>query len=48
MQIRELHFSDPVTEGGDPQWGLSDDGYIGGSSLKMWHRKAPGVENYYT
>jgi NADH dehydrogenase FAD-containing subunit len=45
---RELHFSDPVTEVGDPQWRLSDEGYIGGSSLKMWRRKAPGVEDYYT
>ncbi|KAI9456055.1 FAD/NAD-P-binding domain-containing protein [Lactarius psammicola] len=44
---RELHFSDPATEVGDPQWRLSDEGYIGGSSLKMWRRKAPGVENYY-
>jgi NADH dehydrogenase FAD-containing subunit len=45
---RELQFSDPVTEVGDPQWRVSDEGYIGGSSLKMWRRKAPGVENYYT
>jgi NADH dehydrogenase FAD-containing subunit len=44
---RQLLFCDPATEVGDPQWRLSDEGYIGGNSLKMWRNKAPGLENYY-
>ncbi|KAI0264925.1 FAD/NAD-P-binding domain-containing protein [Gloeopeniophorella convolvens] len=44
---REVQFSDPVTRGGDPIWRLSDDGYIGGSCIKMWRRKAPGVRDYF-
>ena len=47
MQTRELLFTDPATEVGDPEWRERDDGYIGGNSLKMWRSKAPGLENYY-
>jgi len=45
---RQLNFSDPATEVGDPEWRLSDEGYIEGNSLKMWRSKAPGVEDYYS
>jgi len=45
---RQLLFSDPVTEDGDPEWRESDEGFIEGNSLKMWRAKAPGAKNYYS
>ncbi|KAI0295057.1 FAD/NAD-P-binding domain-containing protein [Multifurca ochricompacta] len=44
---RELHFSDPVIDSDEPLWRLSDEGYIGSSSLKVWSSKAPGIKNYF-